>query len=192
MVAPRPEKIFLTQDDLDFLAKTAEERDRRRGYSTRRDLWGQGFVASPTLVGLVGEFATAQYLTEGLGATVPINTDDAPAGDGGFDLVKFGARIEIKTRRWRGESLLRRETEAGRLVPINWDIFVSATWEREAAPLVPTLDGWIFRRDFVEASGLVLGRAGPWNNLELTDVCLDPMPRLIEALEVCRDYRRIS
>lgn len=185
LVAPHPVPIVLMPHELRWLEGIAEERERRRGYQSRPDAWGKGFIANPTLVGLAGEYALAQHLTEKLGFPVCINTDDAPCGDGGVDLVPVpGVRVQVKTRTRRADVLLRRETEKGYIVPLAWDVAVSVTWERELTPHMLTLDGFITRDAFRGRSEVAEGRRGSHKNLVCEDCHLEPIKRLVEAMQL--------
>jgi hypothetical protein len=192
LIAPAPEKVYLERMELEYLKSIAEAREKRRGYSRRNDSWGRGVIDNPTLMGLCGEYALASWLTERLGIPVRLDESDTPLGDGGTDFLIAAQRVQVKTRRRRGDSLLRRMNERGTLCPINWNFFVTATYNREADESLVTLDGVTKADRWRNDGSFVVGRAGPWMNLELQDFQMEPMTRLVEALEVARLMRETT
>ncbi len=187
-IAPPQVSVTVTRAELEELETVAKDRDARRGYASRADSWGRGIVSNPTLMGLVGEFCLSKHLEAKLGIKVGINLDDAPRGDGGFDLVVLGKKIQVKTRGRKGDILIRRLTEGNKIVPIEWDVAVSVTWD-SADPYVCYLDGFINRPDFLEQSEYAKGRRGDWMNMGAKDEDLDSIKHMIDKFLLLRPER---
>ena len=191
MVAPRPVRVKLHPDEFRHLDGIARERDARRGYVFSDDDWRRGLTDRPTYLGLVGEYACARFLTKRLGFAVTINTDDAPRGDGGVDLLPVGVRIQVKTRTRRLDLLVKRQTPNGRILPFLWDVCVVTTWDRDEAEGIVTLDGFVTRDDLREFSTAAPGKRGPWVNDELPDCYLSPMRGLVDAINLRSSLRGV-
>lgn len=193
MVSPAPVTVELTPPELRWLKEVAVARERRRGYQLSYTTWKQGIISLPTFVGLVGEHALCLFLNRRLRLSLSVNADDMPGGDGDVDLLVHRVALQVKTRTCRRDVLVRRCTDDGRLLPLNWHACVSATWERrpDEEPLTVFLDGWVRKSALLEQGHYALGRAGPWRNLELADVQLESMNDLVASLRVNRDLQRL-
>lgn len=191
-VPPRPVEIYLPPAVIREMQQEALRRESARCYAGRSDLWGQGLIEHPTLRGLVGEWALiVGFINPRLGLSLTVDMKDRPAGDGGCDVRVFRKIHQVKTRRRRGDVLIRRQTEGGRIVPIHWDNCISATWTPEVEGLenLITLDGWLARKWVLGSSEFKDARKGRHKNLEIADSKLQSMESLIEYLEVIRDYK---
>jgi hypothetical protein len=168
-----------------FLRDAADRRDQYRGYRSRSDAWGRGFVKNPILVGLGGEYAYAE-LSSRRGYLRFVDLALRVHGDGGRDFEQCGLIVQVKTRR-KGlgqRSLVKRGDRYGRIVPLACDVFVFAQWD-ETANESPRLLGWIWAADASRIGQFErspVQTADHWN-LRIADTLLSPMTRLIDEFE---------
>ncbi len=183
----------MSKTELRWLRGLAVQREGRRGYQGSYTDWRRGIIKLPTLVGLVGEHALCLYLNKTLGLRLEVDVTDRPLGDGGVDLRPLGIPTQVKTRTRRLDVLLRRVTEDGRLLPLAWEICVSATWEMRDGyePEVVTLDGWSKVSQVLDVSEFKRGYRGDWWNLEMGDECLEPMSDMVENLLAVRELKEL-
>ncbi|KKM75065.1 hypothetical protein LCGC14_1394010 [marine sediment metagenome] len=190
---PSPVMISVSTSTQKYLLMAAVQRDRHREYSSRRDRWGRGLISGREigalgavsksvlviLVGLVGEHAVAQFLKAEFGAAVPdVDLSLTHAGDGGFDLEPFGAKIQVKTRRAPcPKTLIRRVTGNKRLQSFNFNLLVSCEWKLDTTC---QLLGWNHRSDLYR--GRFARSKFDHFNIEIRDDALLPMSRLLDHL----------
>lgn len=171
----------ITRHDIESLRRAADAEESRRGYAHSHNGWRRGILANPTLVGKVGEFAFAQYMSRELKCELAVNNKDAPRGDGGIDFVIHGVRVQVKTRTRRTAVMIRRETEEGKILPIRWNVCVQCTYHEIDDPCGVTLDGYTTKEAILD-SEFMKGRRGDWKNLEVPDELLLPVSRLLESI----------
>lgn len=174
--------------EIDYYRPIADAQESRNRYRTSSSRWKRGSINEPTLCGYMGEHAFAKYASHCLQIPVQVDTTTKRSGDGGFDFIIFGRRIQVKTRGHPKDCLLRRQDEHDKLLEITWHIFVSCTCSFDFR--LVTLDGYIKAEDYTQLADFKKGRRGDWMNLELEDKHLYPMSRLITALELCRDWNK--
>lgn len=182
-VKPRPEVIKLSASDVAFIRSVSAQRNAYRGYSSRRDVWGRGFLDDPAFYGLCGEHAACSFLNRRCGCRLQIDTALRMFGDGGTDIDVFGVRIEVKTRVKGRHYLVRRLDEQKKIKPLNADLYVSSKFvsEREVHLL-----GWMWRRELTEFSRFEPStRAGHWN-LNIDETRLHPMSDLAGEVNLRR------
>ncbi len=190
-VAPSPLRIFIPAWRIIELREIAHERERRRGYSKSASVWRHGVIDNPTFIGLVGEEALARWLSKELGKEILVNVNDAPRGDGGYDLMVYGVRLQVKTGTGEPVLRLRRENEKGQILLFNWDACISVTYQKKKDPLIAILNGYIDRRKLSSLSRFVPSMRGPWTNTELANDYLDRMSKLIDQIQNYRDRRSL-
>ncbi len=78
------------------------------------------------------------------------------------------------------------------LPPLLWHVCVLATWDRATDQHTCALDGYIRKDKLLQLSSFVPGRRGPWQNLELEDCHLEPMPRLVEAISLRKKILEVT
>ena len=193
-IPPKPVEVPIYDNELAKLSTEAERRAKARGYAQRSDVWGNGLIRNPILVGLVGELAVTKYLASKLAIKLSVDMEDKPSGDGGNDVLVYGVSIQVKTRRQRGTVWIRRRSESGRIQVLKWILCVAATWNPDdpAAVNIATLDGWKMRKDLPSQSSYTDARVGFHMNLELDDSLLEPMDSLVEYLRAVDEYRRLA
>lgn len=188
MTPPRSIEVYVPSGVLAEYQQAADRRREDRGYDSRSDQWGKGLVDDPIVCGLVGEYAAATVLNAAnLGLSLTVDLIDRPTGDGGQDFNIVGKTVQVKTRFKRGLLLIRRETENGRLLPINWHVCIFCTWTPEQKNLA-TVDGWIHEEQ-VGKLPFRPARKGKHMNLEGDDTWLESMISLYEYIEVCQRWR---
>lgn len=171
--------------------EAAKDRASHRNYANGGSFWkcgikqgsreigGYGTLAQdamPIFVGLLGEYASWQYLASRVPGVVGIDTKLNDGGDYGVDLKAFGLTMQVKTRqRDSGENLVRdnRFASAARAC-------IFAEWTGEPVSSVNLL-GWMWT-DKVIARETVPG-IKDWNNFRVEDLELLPMCRLVDELE---------
>lgn len=170
-VAPPRHEVFLPGWRLDELYDLAQRREEARGYARSSRRWRQGLTDNPTFRGLVGEEACALWLRESLGVALAIDERDRREGDGGRDLCLCERSLQVKCRRNYGDAVMvRRQDDARRVVPLEADYFVQATWPWggacDPAAVAVTIDGWLMRDDLTGGQ-LLHARCGDHLNLEV-------------------------
>jgi hypothetical protein len=178
------EASAVTESELAWIRSVAVKRASFRGYQRRADSWGRGFIPSPTLVGLCGEYALCNYLNRCARCALTIDATLRRLGDDGADVVANGVRIQVKTMTIRGGAYLVRYDEHK---PIRCDVFVFARWN-ERRPRVVELDGWVDRAAVLHVAPIVRSpRAGAEHyNYDVPREHLRPMRDLCaEILRGC-------
>jgi hypothetical protein len=189
-VAPARIAIRIKSGESERFKNAANRRDEFRSYQKRADRWGRGFLksisglrqsAAPIYAGFLGEHALAEYLGCQLGVELNVDTELKTAGDGGTDLSVFGINMQVKLRqRNSGVNHIRR-TSAGRIFELTAPIYVFAEWDK--AQTVWLL-GWMERGRIQQQQfkPSPISNAN-WFNIEIPDAQLEPMARLVDALE---------
>jgi hypothetical protein len=167
------------------LRDLALQREQQRRYSSSSRVWCRGLCQRPTFTGLIGEEAFSQFINAKLakqGVRIAVDEQARANGDGGIDFTVLGVGIQLKTRQRREVVLVRRQDENGTLLPIVWQVLVSATW-KDAGDEEPNhtvfLDGWVSRKNLRVKGKFLPARRGDHMNLELPDEELDPMTRIV-------------
>lgn len=191
LVTPVPIEIHLTDDELRFVRREAQERNAYRRYSSRRDAWGAGLTGDPVLKGMLGELAVVVWLNRKFGkSTATLDTTLRKHGDGGVDICVFGCKLEVKSETYqRDHVLIRRAGPKGdngaRLIPLASDYYVSACVADVKRPL---LNGWIGRTALIECAKR--GRGHPRSghtNTEIPKNRLLPMSQLQAELKLAKE-----
>lgn len=182
-VAPNPEDVRLTVGEVRYYEALAKAREQARRYAHSSRRWSNGLIQRPTLVGLVAEHVYAKFMNHHLGLSLTVDEADRPGGDGGVDFSPASVPVQVKGRNRRGDLLIRRETEDGRLVEFPWQVCVVVTWrdngEGHLPELVATVDGWVTRATVLEGR-FCSARVGDHMNLELSDRRLECPSSLVQ------------
>lgn len=156
-------------------------RARYRGYSSRSDKWGRGFVTDPVACGLRGEAAFVLFINDHFGPVLDLDTALKRYGDGGIDFELFGKTFQVKGQtRLRDPFLVRRVSDRGNIVqlPADYVVFVTGCHETN-----PSLLGWMKRQGLCERGIRKKSPVGDHHNLEIAHKHFEPMDRLILWLE---------
>lgn len=94
-----------------LLERMAADRDKRRRYASGTTAWRKGFIKSPTLRGLWGEWAVAQFLR---GCGVVWKPQFVANADPGWDIELPGCemKLDVKTLKPGGALLVKRINES--------------------------------------------------------------------------------
>lgn len=171
LVAPTPVAVSITSGDFAYLESAATARDKFRGYATRTDSWGRGFVDRPTLVGLLGEHAWCAFLNKQLGTRLMVDLELRPRGDGGVDINALGLTIDVKTRVSGERYLVRRINDRKEILPLDAEYYAFAKVVSNKEVL---LLGWTDRLSMTMSSKLLPSPTkSPHWNLDIPETELE-------------------
>jgi hypothetical protein len=189
--------VKLSRAEVEYFRPIAEAQESRRNYFRGASDFRRGLTDSPTLRGMIGEHTFCKWINGKFPELrLEVDVSDKPRGDGGIDLMLFGVTIQVKTRsqHLRGVCLIRRQNDAGDIMPLPWHLMVSVTIPREIAVggfLPTTIDGFIFKDD-LPTDSLRDARRGNHMNLEVPDTALSSVGELFDYLEGRKNATRPS
>lgn len=185
-VAPAPVGMSVPSYAVVSMRDEAERRSGFRNYGGRTDQWGKGLLGSdpalPILVGLVGEWAFAEFVNSRTGKKF-CETDFKlrKRGDGGCDFRILGTVHQLKTKRdVRGENLIRRVDQHGKTLDLLPGRYVFAQWDPAIA--VCHLLGWCLAEVVLDCP-FEPARVGMHTNLRVPNERLNSMASLISAIQ---------
>lgn len=198
-VPPQPVVRECSHHQMLCLWDAARERADAKRYRNKSTAWERGILdevvieglgkvtrdVRPILAGMMGEWATADYINDVYPNAATVNLELIQYGDYGVDLQPFGLKLDCKTRqREHGENLIQRVNEKGREEQLRANAFVFCEWL--GYPRVRLL-GFIWTKD-VHQRGypLVDGRGGQWKNNVIPPEHLESMQQLREWVGVKR------
>lgn len=186
-IAPMPVDIEVDRHTQVVLLMEAERRAAHRRYGARSDAWGRGLIqntngvsraVAPILVGIVGEWAFAEYVNTRLHRRFCETDMTLNNGDGGRDFEIASAVHQIKTRqKQQGPSYVRRVSERKQLCAHTAGRFVFTQWRpnQESCRLL----GWVTHKELLEECRFQKSPiAGHFNHV-IPDELLRPMDRLL-------------
>jgi hypothetical protein len=193
--APKAEAVHLDDHDHRLAEGWAEKQSNTRKYHDRLDGWGQGLNPDrdvprigtiprdrlPAYVGKLGEIAFLHFINAAMGRDRRdrLTLDDVirARGDGGYDFIILGHRIDVKTRQHAEPSLVRASTERGRPTPLTANRYVFAHLDVARPEIGVRLLGWA-EQSTVRACPVRVSPRGGHRNYEVPDRALEPMRRL--------------
>lgn len=196
IVPPKRVWIPMGREEFYSLKERAQQQAIERGYSSRRDSWGRGMVGRnrpsnaadlrdpeySIFLGLIGEWVTCKFINKRLKYdAVAMDLSARRTGDGGFDMVVNGLRIDVKTQQKpETPGLIRRVSEYGDEIKFAADAYVFVFFDRNRQEGAYIL-GWIWSKDVARFTPLPAIRGGHLN-IEVPNSLYLPVSRLILEL----------
>jgi len=186
-VAPRPVEIHFKVAEREAVYRQHQSISQYRGYDKERPGWRKGYNQNAGGVGLMGEYALAQFFRRH-GIPCEVDTQLHPKGDGGKDFVIYGKHLQVKTSTGFYETQLnRRIDDQGNLVALKADLVAFSVFPSDG--LIVYLLGWVSKDKLEDSSALAKARrkdAKHWNN-EYPTNALEPMNRLVAYLRSAKE-----
>jgi hypothetical protein len=198
IVAPKPIRVVIPRDAILIIKDRAAQQAMERDYRSRRDSWGHGLTgpgrppnaadlrddAFPNFVGGMCEYGVTELINRQFRRTViAMDLRSRVRGDGGIDMKSFGLTVQVKSRQKpENPNLIRRYFRNGWVVPLGADVHIFCLYRRDDQDAVSVL-GWAWTRKLeLQGYEIVPARRGEHVNIEVPDVDLEPMSRLIKEL----------